>query len=193
MDSAAIEAQEVCAYSKKGEEMKMAALSSKSIYQAALARTVAWGALAACAMASPLLAQNSIAGNFTLHENARFGGTVLAAGPYTFSIEPVGTIQSLRSIQQGAGHLVLVVLRPERSGSVASIFAMASRSSRARESSELVLEPEKEVALARTMYLEKEGLEVDFDWSSPRNQSQVVAKQVAPQRSAAEPRTGGTY
>ncbi len=127
MDSAAIEAQEVCAYSKKSEEMKMAALSSKSIYQAALARTVAWGALAACAMASPLLAQNSIAGNFTLHENARFGGTVLAAGPYTFSIEPVGTIQSLRSIQQGAGHLVLVVLRPERSGSVASIFAMASR------------------------------------------------------------------
>jgi len=193
MDSAPIEAQEVCAYSKKSEGMKMAALSSKSIYQTVLARILACGALAACATASPLLAQNSIAGNFTLKENARFGDTVLAAGRYTFSIEPVGTIQSIRSIQQGAGHLVLVVLRPERSGSVASIFAMASRSSRARESSELVLEPEKEVALARTMYLEKEGLEVDFDWSSPRNQSQVVAKQVAPQRSAAEPRTGGTY
>ena len=171
----------------------MAALSSKSIYQTVLARILACGALAACATASPLLAQNSIAGNFTLKENARFGDTVLAAGRYTFSIEPVGTIQSIRSIQQGAGHLVLVVLRPERSGSVASIFAMASRSSRARESSELVLEPEKEVALARTMYLEKEGLEVDFDWSSPRNQSRAVAQQVAPQQSAAGQRTGGTY
>src|SRR5260370_40557313 len=103
MDSAAIEAQEVCAYSKKSEEMKMAAPSSKSIYQAALARTVAWGALAACATASPLLAQKSIAWNFTLHENARFGGTVLAAGPYTFSIGPVGTIQPRSSIQPGAG------------------------------------------------------------------------------------------
>jgi hypothetical protein len=192
MDSAAIEAQEVCAYSKKSEEMKMATLSSKSIYQAVLARAMVWGALAVCLTTSPLLAQNIIGGKFTLKENARFGDTVLAAGRYTFSIEPVGTIQSIRSIQQGAGHLVLVVLRPERSGSVASIFAMASRSSRARESSELVLEPEKEMALARTMYLEKQGLEVDFDWSSPKNQSQAVAQRVTPQQSAAGPRTGGT-
>src|SRR5260370_13973682 len=185
MDSAAIEAQEVCAYSKKSEEMKMAALSSKSIYQAVLARAMVWGALAVCLTTSPLLAQNIIGGKFTLKENARFGDTVLAAGRYTFSIEPVGTIQSIRSIQQGAGHLVLVVLRPEKSGPVASIFAMASRNSRARESSELVLKAEKDMALARTMYLEKEGLEGDFDWSSRKNQSQALAQQVERQRPGA--------
>src|SRR5229473_3176692 len=193
MDSAPIEAQEVCAYSKKSEGMKMAALSSKSIYQTVLARILACGALAACATASPLLAQNSIAGNFTLKENARFGDTVLAAGRYTFSIEPVGTIQSIRSIQQGAGHLVLVVLKPEKSGPVASMFAMASPSGHTREASELVLEPEKAGTLAETLYLEKEGLMVDFLWWSPKAKNQVVSQLAVPVQTAAMPRAGANW
>jgi hypothetical protein len=130
------------------------------------------------------LAQNSIAGNFTLKENARFGNTLLAAGPYKFSIEPIGTIQSIHSIEQGAGHLVLVVIKPEKSGPIASIFAMASPSDRTREASELILESERTGTLVQTMYLEKEGLVVDFRWSSPKTKDQVIAQQRVPMQTA---------
>jgi len=169
----------------------MTNLNSKSIYRKVLARALAWAALVICANASPLLAQNAIGGNFTLNESTRFGHTVLGAGQYKFSIEPVGTIQSIRSIQGGAGHLVLVVVRAEKSGAVASIFAMASPSDHAREANELILESEKDKTLAQTLYLEKEGLVVDFHWWSPKAKSQAVAQQVVPQ--SVGPRTGGTY
>src|ERR1700730_15230218 len=104
----------------------MAKFNSKSIYQAVLTRILAWGGLAVCATASPLLAQDMIGGKFTLNENARFGNAVLAAGQYRFSIESVGITQSISSIQQGSGHLVLVVMRPEKSSPAASGFALAS-------------------------------------------------------------------
>jgi hypothetical protein len=181
----------VCAYSKKSEETKMKNLNSKSIYRKVLARALAWGALAFCATATPLLAQNAIGGNFTLNESARFGNTILTAGPYKFSIEPIGTIQSIRSIQQGAGHLVLVVLKPEKSGPVASMFAMASPSDHAREANELVLESEKAGTLAETLYLEKEGLMVDLLWWNPKAKSQVVAQLAVPAETVAVPRAGG--
>ena len=171
----------------------MANLSGKAIYRTVLTKALAWGALVVCAGASPALAQNSIAGTFTLKENARFGNTVLAAGPYKFSIEPIGTIQSIRSIQQGAGHLVLVVMKPEKSGPTASLFAMASPSDQTRDASELVLAPDKQVTLAQAMYLEKEKLLVDFNWSGPKAKSQVVAQKIEPQQSAAGPRTAGNY
>ena len=169
----------------------MAILKIRSIYRRVLARTLAWGALALCANASPLLAQNAIAGNFTLNESVRFGNTVLAAGLYTFSIEPIGTMQSIRTIQQGAGHLVLVVLKPQKAGPTASIFAMASPSDHSREASELVLEPEKTGTLAETLYLEKEGVMVDFLWWNPKAKSQVVAQLAVSVQTAAMPRAGG--
>ena len=168
----------------------MAALNSKSIYHLIAARVLARGALAVCLTANPLVAQNIIGGNFTLNENTRFGSTILRAGQYNFSIEPIGTIQSMRTIQQGAGHLVLVVLKPAKSGPTASMFAMASPSDHAREASELVLEPETTEPLARIMYLEKEGLMVDFHWWSAKAQTPVAALKIAPQQFGAEARTG---
>ena len=168
----------------------MAILKIRSIYRKVLARTLAWAALALCANATPLLAQNVIGGNFTLNESTRFGNTVLGAGRYKFSVEPIGTIRSIRSIQQGAGHLVLVVLKPEKSGPVASMFAMASPSGHTREASELVLAPEKAGTLAETLYLEKEGLMVDFLWWSPKAKNQVVSQLAVPVQTAAMPRAG---
>jgi hypothetical protein len=171
----------------------MANLNSKAIYQAVVARMLVWGALAVCGTASPVLAQNAIGGNFTLNESTRFGTAVLGAGQYKFLIEPIGNIQSVRSIQQGAGHLVLVVLTPEKSGPVASIFAMASPIGHTREANELILGSEKAETMAQTMYLEKEGLVVDFNWSSPKDKSQVVAQQTMPLQSVAASRTAGHY
>ncbi len=169
----------------------MAILKIRAIYRKVLARTLAWGALAICANASPLLAQNVIGGNFTLNESARFGSTILPAGPYKFSIEPVGAVRSMRSIQQGVGHMVLVVVKPEKSGPIASMFAMASPSDHSRESDELVLKPKKAVTLVETLYLEKEGLMVDFLWSTPKAKSQVVAQLAVPVQTAAAPQASG--
>jgi hypothetical protein len=170
----------------------MVTMNSKSIYQAIAAKMLVWGALAVGAAAIPVYAQDTIAGNFKLNENARFGDTVLAPGQYKFSIEAVGTIQSMRSIQQGAGHLVLVVVRQENAGPAASIFAMASVSHSEHRTSELILEPEKEQAQVRAMHLEKEGLEVNFDWANTRAKTPLIAQQSAPQQSAAAGKTGGT-
>lgn len=172
------------AYTNDSEESEMANLGGKAIYRTVITRILAWGALAVCASASPALAQNSIAGNFTLNENARFGNCVLTAGHYKFSIEPIGNIQSIRSIQQGAAHLVLVVMTPEKSGSVVSIFAMASPSDHTRNASELTLDAERAGTLVEAMYLEKEGLLVDFLWSSPKAKEKVVAQQGIPVQTA---------
>jgi len=167
--------------------------NSKSIHAGMLARILFVGALAVGLAAGPVLAQDVIGGEFTLNENARLGSTVLGAGRYHFVIEPIGTIQSIRSIQEGAGHLVLVVVRPEKSGPTVSIFAMASPNVRGRETSELVLASDKRGTLAQTIYLEKEGLMVDFNWSSPKAKSEVIAQQTEPRQSGAESRTAGSY
>jgi hypothetical protein len=170
----------VRAHSKDSEESEMANLSGKATYRTVLARMLAWGALVVCSSASPALAQNTIAGNFTLKENARIGGTLLDAGAYKFSIEPIGTIQSMQSIEQGAGHLVLVVIKPTKSGPTASVFAMASPSGRTREGSELILEAEKAGTLMQTLYLEKEGLLVDFVWANPKAKEKLIAQKAVP-------------
>ena len=165
-------------------------VSGKGIYLGVFARILLFGALAMCMTGSPLLAQDAIAGRFTLNESARLGNRVLGAGPYHFVIEPIGVIQSIRSLQQGAGHLVLVVVRAEKSGPSVSMFAMASPSNHG-EGSELVLTSEKEGALAQSLYLQPEGLKVDFNWSSPRAKTQVVAHQSEPRQSVAVARTVG--
>ena len=178
---------EVCAYSRKEDEMEYTGM--ERIYRGVLGKVLVSGALAACISATPVRAQNTIDGRFTLNESAWFGGTVLAPGPYKFSIEPVGLIQSVRSIQQGSGHLVLVVLRPEKSGPAASIFAMASPNDREGSASQLVLEPEKAGTLLETMYLEKEGLKVNFQWSRAKGRTTTVAQRNVPVVTAAVQRS----
>jgi hypothetical protein len=167
--------------------------NSKSIHAAMLAKVLFVGAVAMGVAAGPVMAQDTIGGKFTLNESARLGSTVLGAGRYHFVIETVGIIQSIRSIQEGAGHLVLVVVKPEKAGPSVSIFAMASPNVHGREASELVLAPEKQGTLAQTMYLEKEGLMVNFDWASPKAKSEVITQQAEPRQPAAGTRTAGNY
>lgn len=171
----------------------MKSANRKTVYGGVLAKILSFGALALGVAAGPVLAQDTIGGKFTLNESARLGSAVLGAGQYHFLIEPVGTIQSMRSIEQGAGHLVLVVVRPEKSGPSVSLFAMASPSDHGSVGSQLTLASENQETLAQTLYLEKEKLTVDFNWSSPKARTQVVAQQVEPRQSAAAARTGGSY
>jgi hypothetical protein len=140
----------------------------------------------------PGLGQNIISGKFTLTQKTRVGGALLPAGECKFSIEPAGNLQSMSSIQGGAGHPVRVVLRPEKSGPVVTIFAMASPSEHTQGPSGLVLSSGNGEEIARSMYLEKEGLVVDFNWWGAKEKTETAALATAAPRSGARPPSGGT-
>jgi hypothetical protein len=159
----------------------MATLLSKSIYRSKFARVVVLGLMALCGAASPLLGQETVTGKFTLTENTRLGKSFLPAGAYTFTIEPAGILQSVSSIQ-GARQIVQVMVRPEsKAGPVAAIFAMATRSTHALDASKLVLAPLNNGMAMHSMYLDKQGLVLDFDWWSQKEKTQILAQTARPE------------
>ena len=71
-----------------------------------------------CGVSSSARAEEIVRGTFTLNEGTRFGATLLPAGHYIVSIEPITSMSAVGR--------VLVFVRPEsKSGPVASVFAMA--------------------------------------------------------------------
>jgi hypothetical protein len=167
----------------------MATLFSKSVYCSKFARVVLLGLMAVCGASSPLVGQETVAGKFTLTENTRFGKKFLPAGAYTFSIEPAGILQSVSSIQ-GARQVVQVIVRPEtKVGPTAVIFAMATRSTEALDSSKLVLAAANNGMAMHSMYLDKQGLVLDFDWMSPKDKSPMPAQAARPEPALASKAT----
>jgi len=167
----------------------MAALLDKSIYFSKLARVVVLGLMAVCGASSPLLGQETVAGKFTLTEGTRIGKKLLPAGAYTFSIEPAGNLQSVSSIQ-GARQVVQVIVRSEtKAGPTAVIFAMATRSTEALNSSKLVLASVNNGMAMHSMYLDKQGLVLDFDSLSPKDKSPMLAQAARPEPALASKTT----
>jgi hypothetical protein len=167
----------------------MAALLDKSIYLSKLARVVVLGLMAVCGASSPLLGQETVAGKFTLTEGTRIGKKLLPAGAYTFSIEPAGNLQSVSSIQ-GARQVVQVIVRPEtKAGPTAVIFAMATRSTEALNSSKLVLAAVNNGMAMHSMYLDKQGLVLDFDSLNPKDKSPMLAQAARPEPALASKAT----
>jgi hypothetical protein len=167
----------------------MATLLNKSIYSRKYAGVVLLGLMAACGASSPLFGQETVAGKFTLTEGTRLGKKLLPAGAYTFSIEPTGTLQSVSSIQ-GARQVVQVIVRPEtKAGPTAVIFAVATRSTEALDSSKLVLASVNNGMAMHSMYLNKQGLVLDFDWMSPKDKSPMLAQAVRPEPALASKAT----
>jgi hypothetical protein len=163
----------------------MTTLFSKSIYRNAFAKLALLGMMAVCGAAGPAFGQESVGGKFTLTENARLGKKYLPAGSYKFSVEATGVMQSVSSIQ-GAPQVVQVIVTPEtKPGPVTILFAMASRSAQAMYSSKLVLSPEKNEMVMRSMFLDQQGLVLDFDSLRGKGKTQVVAQVVHPQTVAA--------
>jgi hypothetical protein len=145
--------------------------------------------MAACGAASPLFGQETVAGKFTLTEGTRLGKKLLPSGAYTFSIEPTGTLQSVSSIQ-GARQVVQVIVRPEtKVGPTVVIFAMATRSTEALDSSKLVLASVNNGMAVHSMYLNKQGLVLDFDWMSPKDKTPILAQAARPEPSLASKAT----
>lgn len=123
-----------------------------------MTKLVLFALVLAGGVSSSTKAQELIKGSFTLTTEARFGGTVLPAGPYTVSIEPVTPTSA-------ASSRVLVFIRPEsKSGPVASVFAMASAEA-CDTPSGLTLQSDGVGLAARSLCFSKQGLMVDFELS----------------------------
>ena len=167
----------------------MATLMSKSIYRSNFARIALLGLMALCGDASPLLGQETVAGKFTLTENTSLGKKFLPAGAYTFSIEPVGILQSVSSIQ-GARQIVQVTVRPEtKAGPTVAIFAMATRSDHVLDASKLVLAPVNNGVAMHSMYLDRQALLLDFYWWSAKDKNQIVGQAARPEPASASKST----
>jgi hypothetical protein len=167
----------------------MTNLSDKSIYQSALAKVALLGLMALCGAAGPAFGQETVAGKFTLTENTRLGKKFLPAGSYRFSVEATGVMQSVKSIQ-GAPQVVQVIVTPEaKSRPVTIIFAMATRSAQTMYSSKLVLTPEKNEMVMHSMFLDQQGLVLDFDWLSAKGKTAIIAQAARPEMIAASKAT----
>jgi hypothetical protein len=113
-------------------------------------------------------AQDLVRGTFTLNTETRFGTTLLPAGHYTVSVEPLTTVTSPAS-------RVLVFVRPDaKAGPVASLFAIASVEA-CDTPSGLTLASDGTGLAARSLCLSKQGLMIDFDLARFSETSKVRA------------------
>jgi hypothetical protein len=163
----------------------MKTFTGKSMNYRKSALVALLGLAAFCGAASPLLGQEAVAGKFTLTETTRFGKKFLPPGAYTFSIEPTGVVQSIGSIQDPR-QVVQVMVRPAtNAGPAVAIFAMATRSSAPLDTSRLVLASVNHGMAIHSMYLDKQGLVLDFNWWTPKDKTQMLAQAVRPEGASA--------
>ncbi len=112
----------------------------------------------AAGFSSSTKAEELVKGTFTLGTEARFGGTLLPAGHYTVSVEPVTSVSATSS-------RVLVFVRSEnKSGPVASVFALASTEACDTPSGLTLLSNGTGLA-ARSLCFSKQGIMIAFDLS----------------------------
>ena len=124
--------------------------------------------LLAGGVASSANAQDLVRGTFILNTETRFGTTLLPAGHYTVSVEPLSTVT-------GPASRVLVFVRADaKSGPVASLFATASAEA-CDTPSGLTLASDGTGLAARSLCLSKQGLMIDFDLSRFNETSKVKA------------------
>jgi hypothetical protein len=167
----------------------MTTFLGKSINYRRSALVAILGLAALCGAATPLLGQETVAGKFRLSETTRFGKKFLPAGIYTFSIEPVGILQSLSSIQ-AAPQVVRVIVRSEtKAGPTAIMLAMATRSTEVLDASKLVLTSIDNGRAVHSMYLDKQGLVLDLDCWTPKDKTQMVAQPTRPEPASASSST----
>jgi hypothetical protein len=145
-------------------EDEMRNLIGKKVLSNTVAKVILLAAMLICGTTAQVYGQETVAGKFTLTKSTRVGKRVLPAGSYTFSVEPAGAAAQPIAAIKGARQIVQVVLRSETEGTVALVFAVASRSEEYTSSSKLTLEAQNNEMVMHSMYLEQQGLLLDFDW-----------------------------
>lgn len=154
----------------------MSKLLGKSIYSSSLAKAALLAAMAFCGASAPAQAQDEVTGKFTLRADTRLGDRILPSGSYLFTIECPSTAQSVGALS-GAGSPVVFFVRPEKlAGPVAIVFAMASKSEKGLEASQLVLATGRKEATMQSMYLSEQKLLVDFDWLGSKDKVVMLAQ-----------------
>jgi hypothetical protein len=149
-----------------------------------LPKVLLLGLVALGGATSPLCAQTSAQGKFTLPFAARWGNKILSAGAYTYSIEPIGSsVQNVSSIRSGY-HPVLLVVRSESGGPATLMIALAtSQQGHTAVASGLVIETTADGPTVRTLCLESFGLVVDFQ--APKAKKVMYARGTPPAPSVA--------
>jgi hypothetical protein len=142
---------------------------SKNAVRSSLAlKLLVFALFAVCGISSSTQAQEFVKGTFVLTSDTRFGGTLLPPGHYAVSVEPITSMTA-------SGIRVLVFIRPEdKSGPVASTFAMASQEG-CDTPSGLKLVPDGNGLAARSLCIAKQGLMIDFDFAHSEKAKSVIA------------------
>jgi hypothetical protein len=123
-------------------------------------RVLALAVIAMFGVATLTPAQELVKASFTLTKDTRFGTTILPAGRYTASVEPVSGLRTV-------GSAVSIVVRPESgSGKMAAVLATASREGC---DGGLTLQSDTAGVFAQTMCLDKQQLVLHFDLSHSGN------------------------
>jgi hypothetical protein len=126
-------------------------------------------------ISSSTKAQEIVKGTFTLNSETRFDNTLLPAGRYTVSVEPITSMTS-------SGTRVLVFVRPEtKSGPVVSVLAMASQET-CETPSGLTLASDGTGFAVRSLCLSKQGINIDFDLSHTVETPKVKAAAASAQQ-----------
>jgi len=123
---------------------------------------------AVCGISTSTQAQEFVKGTFVLTAETHFGTSLLPAGHYTVTVEPITSMTS-------SGTRVLVFIRPEnKSGPVASTFAMASQGG-CDTPSGLKLVSDGTGLAARSLCIAKQGLMIDFDFPPSEKAKAFIA------------------
>ena len=159
----------------------MKKLDRKSFPCFSLVKMLLLALVAVGVAASPIRAQNAVEGKFTLPFEARCGKMRLPAGQYKFSIQPLGTIQAVTSIDSGR-HLVLVTVRQAGGEHLtALVMAMATHQDDHTNSNALVFLPSGNDMVVRSFRLAKMGLVVDINMS--KVEGEIYARTAEPSQS----------
>jgi hypothetical protein len=156
------------AISKINWENEMNRLQKKSKWMRSLKMTVLLGLAALGGTAQLALGQETVQGEFKLSVEAQLGKTVLSAGEYKFSVQPLGIIRSVGSIHVGKTPVLVVVRAMTKGGPVASVMAMASSPDTVNPKA-LDIRQEGTAMMIRSMCLEKLGLVLQFNENRTKN------------------------
>ncbi len=124
-----------------------------------LVKSLVLGTLAASLSAGPVSAQSVYKGKFTLPFEVRWGGAVLPAGDFTFSLNSA----SLTGIFTVRGEKQTAMILP---------VAISDRASSGP--SELLIAPSAGKRTVRALHLEELGL--DFYYRAPKAEKQAIAQ-----------------
>jgi hypothetical protein len=124
--------------------------------------------LAALGAVSPRASAQSLKGEVTLPVEAKFGSTILPAGTYKFSVQPVGIAQAINFNLSGNNQVLVSMSGVTKGSPTASVIATALMPSLSNNK-EPGITLEEGGNIFHSMYLENQGVLLKFHEYKPKN------------------------